>query len=273
MGSFGKTRRYQTITMVAVFLTMAAFLSQRIHCLVYGQELPAEALVKQVIDGDTILLQQGQKVRYLGINAPEIRAWDGKQWVLRRQILGEEAKTRNERLVEGKRIRLEYDRKKRDVYDRLLAYVRVGDVFVNGELVREGLALMDVRTPNLKYQKMFLDFQREARRYNRGIWGKIKGSTISHREASQYSGRIGVVQGKIINVHKGRKKVYLNFGKDFRKDFTGIIYEENLRNFPLEAHEPTGYFLGKRVKIYGFIKERDGPLITICAPSQIDFLN
>jgi len=273
MSSFGKKRLYPTITMVVVVLVMGAFFSKRIPFFAYGNELPAEAVVKEVIDGDTVLLKQGQKVRYLGINAPEIRAWDGKRWVLKRQILGEEATTLNERLVEGKRIRLEYDRKKRDVYDRLLAYVRVGDVFVNGELVREGLALMDVRAPNLKYQKMFLDFQKEARRFQRGIWGKIKDHTITHREASQYLGSIGVVQGKIRNVYKGRKKVYLNFGKDFQKDFTGVIYEENLRNFPLEANEPVTYFLGKRVKIHGFIKERGGPMITIYAPSQIDFLN
>jgi micrococcal nuclease len=273
MSSFGKTRRYQTITMVTVFLAVVAFSSKGILFLAHGNEFPTEAVVKEVIDGDTVLLKQGQKVRYLGINAPETRVWNGKQWVLKRQMLGEEAKTRNKRLVGGKRIRLEYDREKRDAYDRLLAYVRVGDTFVNGELVRDGLALMDVRAPNLKYQKMFLDFQREARRYHRGIWGKIKDNAISHREASQHSGSIGVVRGKIINVHKGRKKVYLNFGKDFRKDFTGVIYEENLRNFPLEANEPTGYFLGKRVKIYGFIKERNGPMITICAPSQLDFLN
>lgn len=261
------------MTMVAVFLVFSAFLLKRTGFFAHASDLPAEAVVKEVIDGDTIVLKQGQKVRYLGINAPEIRAWDGRQWVFKRQIFGEEAKTCNERLVEGKRIRLEYDRKKRDDYDRLLAYVRVGDVFVNGELVREGLALMDVRVPNLKYQKMFLDFEKEARRFHRGIWGKIKERTVPHTEASQYVGKIAAVQGTIKNVYKGRKKVYLNFGKNFQKDFTAVIYEENLGNFPLGANEPVTHFLGKRVKIYGFIKEHGGPMITICAPTQIDFLH
>jgi len=273
MGSFGKTRWYRTITMVAVSLIVAAFLAKPLPFFAHSSEFPAEAVVEEVIDGDTVVLKQGQKVRYLGINAPEIRAWDGRQWVLKRQILGEEAKTRNELLVKGKRICLEYDRKKRDDYDRLLAYVRVGAVFVNGELVKDGLALMDIRAPNLKYQKMFLDCEREARRFHRGIWGRIKEHTISPTQAAQYAGSLAAVLGTIKNVSKGRKKVYLNFGKDFQRDFTSVIYEENLRNFPPEANEPVRYFLGKRVKIYGFIKERGGPMITICAPSQIDFLN
>ena len=120
---------------------------------------------------------------------------------------------------------------------------------------------------------MFLDFQKEARRYRRGLWGEIENYMISDGEAVNHIGSIGVVRGKIINVYKGSRKVYLNFGKDFQKDFTGIIYRENLRNFSWENNDPVGSFSGKRVRIYGFIKESGGPAITICAPSQIDVLH
>src|SRR4030042_600526 len=145
MKFLGKKRMYRTTALLVLILIIGAFSLKGIHYFVYGNELPVEAVVKQVLDGDTVLLKGGEKVRYLGINAPEARVRKGAQGMLKPQILGREAMTRNKQLVEGKKIQLEYDRKKRDTYGRLLAYVRTGGVFVNGELVKEGWGFMDGR--------------------------------------------------------------------------------------------------------------------------------
>lgn len=77
----------------------------------------------------------------------------------------------NRRLVEGKRVRLEYDVEKRDRYGRTLAYVYVGGVMVNERLVRAGYAQVSTYPPNVKYQERFLVAQREAREAGRGLWG------------------------------------------------------------------------------------------------------
>jgi len=240
---------------------------------VFGEPLPFQAVVEQVIDGDTVILDGGEMVRYLGINAPEVRIWDGNKWVLRPQVFGKEAMSHNEMLVKGKRVHLEYDQRKRDKYNRLLAYVSVGEVFVNGELVKQGMALMDVRTPNLKYQKKFLDLQKEARHFQRGVWRKIADNTASHKDAHKYIGKIGVVEGEIVGVHLGKERLYLNFGRDFKKDFTCIIYRENLNNFLKTNNNPTRQFFEKKVRVYGFIKNINGPAIIICAPSQMDIVH
>jgi micrococcal nuclease len=259
------------ITLVFV-VGLGAFLKNQIHPLCFNNGFPSEAEVAKVIDGDTIVLDGGEKVRYLGINAPEIMVRDGKQWIPKAQICGEEAKTYNQKLVEGKRVRLEYDQRKRDDYNRILAYVWGDGVLVNGELLRKGLALVDVRSPNRKHQKMFFDFQKEARDFHRGIWGKIEDHSFSEQEAFKLIGEIGVVQGTIMSVTTGMEKVYLHFGKKWKNDFTGIIYKDNLQSFPWESKDLARFFSGRKVKIYGFVKNSEGPVIIISAPSQVDIL-
>ena len=252
---------------------VGAFFQKQLQPFYFYDKYPSEARVEKVIDGDTIVLEGGEKVRYLGINAPEIRRWEGNRWTPKKQIFGEEATSYNQKLVERKKVKLEYDLKKRDNYNRVLAYIWIDGIFVNGELLKNGLALVDVRAPNVKHQKMFLDLQREARDFHRGIWGTIKDYTFSDQEAFKLIGELGGVQGKIICVNSGRERVYLHFGKNWEKDFTGIIYEENLKNFPLKNKHVNSYFLGRKVKIYGFVRNDDGPAIIISAPSQVDILD
>ncbi|NQT47084.1 MAG: thermonuclease family protein [Candidatus Omnitrophica bacterium] len=121
--------------------------------------------VERVIDGDTILLTNGWRVRYIGIDTPETK--HPKKDV---EYMGREAMEFNRQLVEGKPIALEFDVEKHDKYDRILAYVRAGDTFVNAELVREGYAKVYTFPPNVKYNKLFLSLQREARKNKRGLW-------------------------------------------------------------------------------------------------------
>ncbi len=124
-----------------------------------------EATVVRVIDGDTILLSNGEKVRYIGINTPEIHhPTRGKE------SYGEEAKEANRRLVEGKTVRLEFDVQQRDKYGRLLAYVHLDGQMVNRTLVREGYAEVATYPPNVRHQVEFVKLQREAREQQRGLW-------------------------------------------------------------------------------------------------------
>jgi micrococcal nuclease len=116
------------------------------------------ATVTAVIDGDTISLSNGTKVRYLGINTPE-----------RGQPFYEEAKRFNARLVGGKDVRLETGPVKRDGYGRLLAYVYVGDVLVNARLIAEGLGYLFVIDP-LGREAELLRLQKEAQKQTKGMW-------------------------------------------------------------------------------------------------------
>ncbi|MDO9509983.1 MAG: thermonuclease family protein [Candidatus Magasanikbacteria bacterium] len=126
-------------------------------------------LVTRVVDGDTIELENGQKVRYIGMDTPE--TVDPREEV---QCFGKEASDKNKEMVEGKMVRMESDVTDKDKYGRLLRYVYVGDVFVNLELVKEGYAKIYTFPSDVKYQKLFLEAQQEAKENKLGLWGFCK---------------------------------------------------------------------------------------------------
>lgn len=124
------------------------------------------AFVRYIIDGDTIVLKNGTKVRYRGINAPEIPHRDTPG-----ESLGWEATRRNRQLVQGRLVRLVQDDEKRDRFGRLLAYVFLPDGrMVNEILVREGLAFICFSEKGSPFSKRLLAIQREAIDAGRGIW-------------------------------------------------------------------------------------------------------
>ncbi|MCM8794841.1 MAG: thermonuclease family protein [Candidatus Omnitrophica bacterium] len=136
---------------------------------VHRETIASQAgFVERVIDGDTAVLTGGERVRYIGIDTPELH--HPKKPV---EYYAREAKEFNRQLVEGKKVRLEFDVDRRDKYKRLLAYVFLEDgTFVNAELLRQGYAQLLTVPPNVKYTDLFVQCQKEAREANRGLWGK-----------------------------------------------------------------------------------------------------
>lgn len=126
------------------------------------------SFVSRVIDGDTIVLSGGERVRYIGVNTPEIHHLQKGV-----EYYGPEAANFNRKLVSGKKVRLEFDEEKFDKYGRTLAYVYLEDgTFVNAELVRQGYARTMTIQPNTKYADLFKRLQEEARTKKLGLWGK-----------------------------------------------------------------------------------------------------
>ena len=126
------------------------------------------AKVIRIIDGDTIEIEGGQKVRYIGIDTPE--TVDPRKSV---ECFGQEASDKNKELVEGKEVWLEKDVSETDKYDRLLRYVWIGDLLINEFLVREGYAQSSTYPPDVKYQERFNEAERLAREEEKGLWGEI----------------------------------------------------------------------------------------------------
>lgn len=124
-------------------------------------------LVKRVIDGDTIEIDTGEKVRYIGINTPE--TVDPRKPV---ECFGKEAATKNKELVEGKLVQLEKDVSDKDQYGRLLRYVYINNVMINDLLVREGFANVSTYPPDVKYAAKFLESEKYARENKLGFWAK-----------------------------------------------------------------------------------------------------
>ena len=125
---------------------------------------PDTVQVIEVIDGDTITIEGGYQVRYIGIDTPEIYP--------RLETYGIEAWLANRKLIEGKRVRLEKDVSETDKYGRLLRYVYVDDMLVNAELVRLGLAKAKAYPPDIKNQEYLELMEVEAKENGRGMWAK-----------------------------------------------------------------------------------------------------
>ncbi len=126
------------------------------------------ATVVRIVDGDTVVVEidgAEDRVRYIGVDTPE-SVIPGEP----AECFGSEASELNRRLVEGRRVRLEFGAERRDPYDRLLAYVRVGDTFVNAELLRLGAARTLEIAPNTGFAERFAELEAAAATAGRGLW-------------------------------------------------------------------------------------------------------
>lgn len=123
------------------------------------------ATVAHVIDGDSIRLADGREVRYIGIDAPEMRNLYGE-----REPWAQEATDANARLVAGRQVRLQRESSDTDRHGRLLRHVYTNGTWVNGELVQAGLASILSVPPNVKESARLADLQMEAQRARRGMW-------------------------------------------------------------------------------------------------------
>ena len=154
------------LLLVATLLVLFALLHEA-----GAQNPPANALVgyvTRIVDGDTIYVAIGnriEKVRYIGINTPEIN-----HPTKGREPYGDAAREANARLVDGRWVQLVLDVQQRDRFGRLLAYVYVGSRFVNAQLVWQGYAEAATSPPNVQYGDYLADLQRQARETRRGLW-------------------------------------------------------------------------------------------------------
>ncbi len=131
-----------------------------------------ETVVRKVISGDLVQLETGEMVKYIGVDTPELNLKEGGSEFFARQ-----AARYNQKLVQLKKVRLEFDREKKDSKGNLLAYVYVKNVFVNAELIRLGYAKARVTSPNDRYKSLLTDAERQARQNERGLWQEAKKDT------------------------------------------------------------------------------------------------
>ena len=234
-----------------------------------------EYKVKEVIDGDTVTIKGfDTSVRYLGIDTPEILTEYSPG-----DPLAEKARDLNRRIVNGKKVRLEYDKQKYDDYGRLLANVFVDNTFVNEEIVRSGLARALIIKPNEKYASRILEAEKRAKGERKGIWGKLselnpppenKRFLIKPSQASRYVGERVVVRGKITDFRKSKKVLVLNM----EDDLDLVIFPNSWDNFSFFGIIPEKYYVGEPVEVIGRVKMYKGtPEIIISHPISIRSLS
>ena len=124
-----------------------------------------KAKVLRVVDGDTVELTDNRRVRYIGINTPELSTKEKEA-----ECFATQAAKVNKELVEGQTVELEKDTNDKDKYNRILRYVWIDDILINEFLVEQGFAKTETIPPDMKYATTFAQKEKEARENGRGLW-------------------------------------------------------------------------------------------------------
>jgi endonuclease YncB( thermonuclease family) len=200
--------------------------------------------VKTVYDGDTVVLEDGQKIRLLGINTPEVQHRDKLA-----DAGGEEAKSWLITKLKDSKVRLETDAEKNDSYGRTLGYLFTENKeFINQSLLAAGLAQVSIFPPNLKYVNELVTASQQAEHANLGIWQRPEYAPIPVDQLTE-AGHLGWTRliGRVRSVHPARKFVYLQFSDRF----DARIEIEWLSLFPdLKSYE------GKTIEVRGWLNKR-----------------
>ena len=215
--------------------------------LASGCTVPTAPQVTRVIDGDTIEVDIAgtiYKVRYIGIDTPELTDKRPEYCAL-----AQEATRYNRQLVEGKTIRLEKDVSETDKYGRLLRYVYVDNIFVNAELVRQGLAWAKVYEPDTKYQDYLEELEAEARQDGRGLWALPPSPTSPTTEIQNVQITHIFYDGLVPNVESDEYVEITNLG-DQPQDLAGWVLMDISDGYPSFTFPSYILAPGKSIRIY-----------------------
>lgn len=254
-------------------MVLAAVLPLVVHAQTSPTTFTAHVL--QVKDGDSFVLSTGQGVRLLDINAPE-----GPRPGTPAEPYADNARAMLREMIEGQTITLTTGRKEMDKYGRILAHVTVNDqnhtVWVNGEMVKRGLAVAYTFADNRERADDILALEQTARLSKTGLWAHprwtVKDATTCC--TPDELGRFQIIQGKVLTSGRDASNLYLNFGEDYRTDTTARISYKDLKWFRERGiTKPEDYYVGRIVRLHGMATPVYGVLVTVSHPEQIEVLD
>ena len=255
---------------------LALFLGLLIAAPVLGEPLPAAfergdwVRVAEIVDGDTLRIADGRQVRLVGLQAPKLplgrkgfSAWP----------LADAAKAALSRLALGKRVRLAYGGRRIDRHQRILAHLADSDgQWIQAALLAAGMARVYSFRDNRTAVRTMYRIETEARQARRGIWNHPFYRVRTSGELLRDIGSFQVAEGRVRAVATVRGTTYLNFGADWRSDFTVMLRGRSLRLFRRAGMPPTG-LEGRRIRVRGWLRKRNGPMIEATHPEQIETLD
>lgn len=274
--TFRRAHRLRRTTIASVTAAILVGLEPASALACEGLRMVQGGLVTQVTDGDTVVLDSGQVVRLIGTQAPKLPLGrDGfVAWPL-----ASEAKAELERLALNKQVRLGYGGEEIDRYDRALAHLFVEDgegaaVWAQLHMVQQGLARVYSFPDNRQCLDQLFAGEAQARVERLGIWADPYYSVRAADRPSQLLERAGnyeLVEGRVLLADRSGSRIYLNFGRFWKEDFTVVIEAPALRLFSQDGLDPLTLD-GALVRVRGWVDDRDGPRIEVTHPEQIEVL-
>ncbi|MEQ9815116.1 MAG: thermonuclease family protein [Azospirillaceae bacterium] len=236
-----------------------------------GLERAFTARVVEIVDGDTVRLDDGSEVRLIGLQAPKLAL--GRpgfvDWPL-----AEEARTLLADLVDGRLVTVAHGGLSVDRYERRLGHLERDDgLWVQGAMLAAGMARVYTFPDNRAAIAEMLALERQARAAGLGIWAEPFYAILDQAEVERrHTDTYQIVRGTVLAVERAGGRVYLNFGRDFRTDFTLSADSDHLASF-----EAAGLDLfaleGVEIQARGWIDWRNGPMIDLTHPELIERLD
>jgi endonuclease YncB( thermonuclease family) len=225
-----------------------------------AEEPPAVAFVRQVIDGEVLATDAGE-VRLAGIMTPT------QPPALANQVL---ATLRS--ISIGRTVTLGYETAAPDRHGRYVAQVETkAGIWLQGTLLERGLARVATTPDRRARAAEMLARERAAREAGRGLWGHPAYRILSEADAADHIGAFQLVEGRVLAVQRVKGVTYLNFGPDYRTDFTVQVPRESLAQFGA-ADVLLPDLKDQRVRVRGWLRQFNGPLIDATHPEQIEVL-
>jgi micrococcal nuclease len=217
----------------------------------------SSALAINITAGDDNL-----EVRLAGIDAvDDLRS---REWLSRELV--------------GQNVQLAYDGLRRDRFNRALAqiYVRRGDTlhWVQAEMVEAGIARVYSHADNFRATTQLLLLENDARQASRGLWAEASNAVrgTNPDALAQDIGSVQIVAGRVIDATRlSSGRVYLNFGNNYRTDFTVVVESRDMALFEEGGLDLTSLET-RNVRVRGWIDEENGPIMRLDHPERIEVL-
>lgn len=222
----------------------------------------------EIVDGDTLVLDNGKQVRLVGLQAPKLPL--GRKG-FRKWPLADEAKAALARLTLHRRLTLHYGGREVDRHGRLLAHLADAETgrWIQGTMLALGMARVYTFKDNRSVIPAMLALERDARSAKRGIWGHPYYAVRTANEVGRDIGSFQVVEGRVFAVAERKNITFLNFDSNWHEDFTIVVRGRDRRTFR-KAGMDLETLQGQRVRVRGWVKSWNGPTIEATHPEQIE---
>ena len=230
-----------------------------------------EATIVEILNTESLLLEDGRAIRLVGSLGPRTKTRWAQSMGLKAKIVS----TLEERLL-GEQVRLRLGARERDRYGRLLTHVFLGKgddaVWIQEALVRDGLAMVYSFADNRACIRELQVVERAARAGNAGFWEQgifrvRDAGAVETLDGLAYSFQI--VEGRVKDVAESRGRTYINFGDDWRSDFTAAVSASDRKRFN-GSQIKLPDLEGRVIRVRGWLERRNGPMIDVTHPEQIE---
>ncbi len=228
-----------------LFLIFTSFFCLQAFSVTSELTVGFSGYVNEVIDGSTLILN-GKKVRLAGIKTTK-------------------SKKELSRLMEGHKATLWFNEIKKDRYGRFTGHlIRDDGKWIQKELLLSGMARVFNIANNRKLAKEMLEAEKTARKNH-----KSKYLIISDKQAEQHIGSFQIIEGRVFSVKKTKNKVWINFDKNWKTDFT-ILVEKNVNRMFEKSGIELETMKGQLIRVRGWIEKYNGAMIKLTCPEQIE---